>query len=120
MNSTNKQTPDAVVQRVIHLASRIPNVGHKEVDQKLLLDMQKILLSFAKFLVDALPNSNGLETIQTVLNNRSLIGIAKYETTLQDADLSKDQVLQHAVEELLDCANYLEKLLELLNTKNNE
>ena len=44
------------------------------------------------------------------LNNRSLVGISKYNTTLKSNNT--DNFLLHLQEELLDAANYIEKLLQ--------
>jgi hypothetical protein len=121
MNNHAPQTPDAVVQSVIGKVNGLPENDFGSLDCEALEDMQMIVLGFAKLLIETLPNTNDSETIKTMLNERSLVGIEKYGTTLQEAKLSKEQVLQHAVEELLDCANYLEKLLAILqNPQTNE
>ena len=44
------------------------------------------------------------------LDKRSMVGIAKYNTTLEENN--KDDFLQHLLEELLDGANYIKKLQE--------
>lgn len=44
------------------------------------------------------------------LNDRSLVGISKYNTTLKSN--TTDNFLLHLQEELLDAANYIEKLLQ--------
>jgi hypothetical protein len=46
---------------------------------------------------------------------RSLKGIAKYRTTLEDNQLSLMQWLQHAKEEAMDMALYLHKAQKQLN-----
>jgi predicted CopG family antitoxin len=46
---------------------------------------------------------------------RSLKGIAKYRTTLEDNQLSLNQWLQHAKEEAMDMALYLHKAQKQLN-----
>jgi predicted CopG family antitoxin len=46
---------------------------------------------------------------------RSLKGIAKYRTTLEDNELSLNQWLQHAKEEAMDMALYLHKAQKQLN-----
>jgi len=46
---------------------------------------------------------------------RSLKGIAKYRTTLEDNQLSLNQWLQHAKEEAMDIALYLHKAQKQLN-----
>ena len=65
-----------------------------------------------------LPKFNQTDTIvqavQSDLQARSEMGIAKYGTTLDRTDLSEKDWLQHAYEEALDLALYLKKLI---NTK---
>ena len=46
------------------------------------------------------------QDIYDMLNSRSMVGIEKYGVTLEEANLSKEQLLQHALEELTDCTNY--------------
>ena len=46
---------------------------------------------------------------------RSIKGIAKYRTTLEDNQLSLNQWLQHAKEEAMDMALYLHKAQKQLN-----
>jgi len=50
-----------------------------------------------------------VEKVIERLRSRSKIGIKKYGTTL---DKSKDDFLEHLLEELLDAANYVQKLIE--------
>ena len=45
--------------------------------------------------------------IKDMLNSRSIVGVEKYGVTLEEANLSKYRLSQHALEELTDCANYL-------------
>ena len=45
------------------------------------------------------------------LLERSQIGVEKYGTTLSDADLSQNELIQHALEESLDLSNYLRTIL---------
>jgi hypothetical protein len=108
MKNTAPQTPDAVVQSVISKVTvemPIKQVGIDEV-----IAIQNSILAFANRLnVPIKP----FKPIAIRLNERSLVGIEKYKTTLQEADLSQNSVLQHAVEELLDAANYLEKLYRI-------
>lgn len=44
------------------------------------------------------------------LLERSKVGVEKYGTTLEEAGLSKNEIIQHAIEEALDLANYLRTL----------
>ncbi len=52
-----------------------------------------------------------VESVIKDLRNRSLIGIKKYNTTLERNDLSLKEWLQHAYEECLDQANYLKRAI---------
>lgn len=48
---------------------------------------------------------------------RADVGKAKYGVTMEREDLSPIQWLRHAQEEALDLAVYLEKIIEVINTK---
>lgn len=48
--------------------------------------------------------------------SRAELGLRKYGTTMQRTDLSRLQWLQHAQEEAMDLAVYLQKLIELEHT----
>jgi len=52
--------------------------------------------------------------IAQLLKSRSETGIRKYGTTLDRTDLEVKQWIDHAIEEALDHALYLEKLKSLL------
>jgi len=60
-----------------------------------------------------------LEQINSDLNNREAKGIKTYGTKLDDADLNKEQLLNHLYEELLDASFYIKRLInsEFTNTK---
>lgn len=49
-----------------------------------------------------------VEANRQLLLSRSQLGIKKYGTTLEGAKLSRREHLQHALEEALDLANYLQ------------
>ena len=51
-----------------------------------------------------------VEKVINKFKTRSALGIAKYNTTLQENNLSVYEWLNHAQEEALDMALYLEKL----------
>lgn len=51
-----------------------------------------------------------VENVKRLLTVRSKVGIAKYDTTLEDSKLTTLQWLQHLQEELLDGACYIERL----------
>ena len=52
-----------------------------------------------------------LEEINTDLQKREDKGINTYGTRLDDADLNKEQLLNHLYEELLDAAFYIKRLI---------
>ncbi len=61
-----------------------------------------------------------VEAVCKDLQQRSELGIQKYQTTLDREDLGEIEWLQHAYEEALDLANYLKKLITIKqNEKNN-
>ena len=53
-----------------------------------------------------------VETNRDLLLKRSRAGFEKYKTTLANAGLSREQLLQHLLEELLDAANYTQAELQ--------
>ena len=52
-----------------------------------------------------------LEEISADLQKREQKGINTYGTKLDDADLNKEQLLNHLYEELLDASFYIKKLI---------
>jgi hypothetical protein len=56
--------------------------------------------------------------IAHLLRSRSETGIRKYGTTLDRTDLEVKQWIDHAIEEALDLALYLEKLKTTLDQNN--
>lgn len=52
-----------------------------------------------------------VENVRTLLN-RSAVGVAKYGTTLENANLTHLQLSIHLLEELLDAANYVRTNIE--------
>lgn len=58
-----------------------------------------------------------VEAVRQKLLQRSQAGIAKYGTMLTRPDLNTLEWLQHAQEEALDFANYLEVLIQREKTK---
>jgi hypothetical protein len=59
---------------------------------------------------------NLLEEINQDLQKREAKGIKTYGTTLDDANLNKEELLNHLYEELLDSIFYIKKLI---NDKSN-
>jgi hypothetical protein len=57
-----------------------------------------------------------LEVIQD-LNSRSLIGLNKYKTSLEDSKEDLIAFLNHQYEELLDAALYCKKAIKLLENE---
>ena len=52
-----------------------------------------------------------LDEINADLQKREAKGIKTYGTTLDDANLNKEELLNHLYEELLDAAFYIKKLI---------
>lgn len=52
-----------------------------------------------------------LEEINADLQKREQKGIKTYGTKLDDADLNKEQLLNHLYEELLDASFYIKRLI---------
>ena len=52
-----------------------------------------------------------VEKNRELLHQRSQVGLNKYGTALATAGLNEEQILQHALEEALDLANYLQTRL---------
>jgi hypothetical protein len=55
-----------------------------------------------------------IEANRQLLLDRSNVGINKYGVTLEKSGLDDAQLVQHALEEALDLANYLQALLQYL------
>ena len=52
-----------------------------------------------------------VERNRQLLLDRSKVGISKYGVTVDGNNLTEKEWLQHALEEALDLANYLQKLI---------
>lgn len=59
--------------------------------------------------VTASPDAN-VERNRQMLLDRSVVGLKKYGVTTEREDLNLGQWVQHAIEEVLDLANYLQAL----------
>ena len=57
------------------------------------------------------------EKLYVELQERRKMGLNKYGTTLADAGLTHKQLLQHAKEEALDLAEYLQTQIDMLEGK---
>ena len=57
------------------------------------------------------------EKLCVELQERRKMGLNKYGTTLVDAGLTHKQLLQHAKEEALDLAEYLQTQIDMLEGK---
>ena len=55
--------------------------------------------------------SETLKLVISDLESREKRGLAKYKTTVDRTDLTKEQWLQHAYEEVLDMAMYLKRAM---------
>lgn len=65
----------------------------------------------------ASPTDPVVEANRQLLLDRSRVGVAKYGTTLESAGLSHAELTQHALEEALDLANYLQATLRKLRAE---
>lgn len=61
-----------------------------------------------------------VEANRQLLLERSAVGIAKYGVMLNRQDLSHRAWLQHALEEALDFANYLQAALQQLDREEHD
>ena len=67
-----------------------------------------------KRLAQVSPDSN-VEKNREMLLQRSIVGLAKYGVTTDNNPLSLREWLQHALEEALDMANYLQAAISKLD-----
>jgi hypothetical protein len=58
-----------------------------------------------------------VEANRQLLLDRSRVGVAKYGVTLGSSGLSHRQLLQHALEEALDLANYLQTMIQQIDAE---
>lgn len=61
-----------------------------------------------------------VERNRELLLLRSTVGIRKYGVTLENAKLTEREILQHALEETLDLANYLQTRIMQLEKMERE
>jgi hypothetical protein len=85
-----------------------------------LLQEALVEMSQLKFAAACAIAANGPDVSATtgqliaMLRQRDAAGLAKYGTTLDRTDLTPEQWMQHAIEELLDAAGYLQALKRTL------
>jgi hypothetical protein len=77
------------------------------------------LFSMLARIETASPDSN-VEKNREMLLQRSIVGLAKYGVTTDNNPLSLREWLQHALEEALDMANYLQAAISKLDAERNE
>ncbi len=65
------------------------------------------------------PDSN-VEKNREMLLQRSIAGLAKYGVTTSDNPLSLREWLQHALEEALDMANYLQAAISKIDEEGKQ
>lgn len=58
-----------------------------------------------------------VESVRQQLLERSIVGLLKYGVTTERTDLTRKQWLQHALEECMDMAIYLQTLIEMEENK---
>lgn len=68
--------------------------------------------------VTASPDAN-VERNRQMLLDRSVVGLKKYGVTTEREDLNLGQWVQHAIEEVLDLANYLQALKANIEAEEN-
>lgn len=78
--------------------------------EKELLDRQQLVVNMARECKDPIV----LQVCQKLLG-RSIIGLSKYNETLETNKLSQLEWLKHAQEEALDFSNYLQKLQSIIH-----
>ena len=61
-----------------------------------------------------------IESVVRKFIKRSNVGVDKYNTTLEENELSLDQWLQHLQEELMDAVNYIEKIRKMIGGKESD
>ena len=61
-----------------------------------------------------------VEDLVCKFRSRSLLGIQKYGTTLDDNNLSLKAWLTHAMEELMDASLYLNKIIMVLQKMDDD
>lgn len=76
------------------------------------LDPTTVLALIAQARAAAPAHDPVVEANRQLLLDRSRVGISKYGTTLAHAGLSRQQLAQHALEEALDLANYLQTIIQ--------
>lgn len=65
--------------------------------------------------LSTIPKDPIIQEVVRKFQDRSLIGIKKYKTTLETNNT--DDFLKHLQEELMDAVNYVQKLMSILNEK---
>lgn len=61
-----------------------------------------------------------VEANRALLHHRSRVGVKKYGVTLAGAGYTSRVLLQHALEEALDLANYLQAEIQRIDGKNRK
>lgn len=105
-------------------SNKIENIPFKPMPLNTEEQMMDVVLQNEKALADLC----GVRTVQLgtaadpvveanrrLLLERSNVGISKYGVTLADSGLTRRQYLQHALEEALDLANYLQAEIQRMD-----
>lgn len=82
-------------------------VSSKEISPLAAAKLEELLKGVT--VVTASPDAN-VERNRQMLLDRSVVGLKKYGVTTEREDLNLGQWVQHAIEEVLDLANYLQAL----------
>lgn len=103
----------AAVENVVKYIVELGNRGavNKEVAEKIAYLLSQTTM------VEVAPDAN-VEQNRKLLLERSKVGLKKYGVTTERDDLTPAQWAQHAIEEALDFANYLQALKSKLEPDN--
>lgn len=84
---------------------------HKSMENNVIIKIIKKMKMWTQTTTnDTIKEDSIVEAIRTQLKDRSDVGIRKYNTTLDRTDLSLLDWLEHAKQEALDFALYLERI----------
>ena len=88
-------------------------VSHYRIDALEAFELKKYIQDLQQQIKGS-PDSN-VENNRKMLLQRSIVGLAKYGVTTDNNPLSLREWLQHALEEALDMANYLQAAISKLD-----
>lgn len=104
---------DAVNQFLEYVSDAVSN---NEISPVAAAKLEELLKGVT--VVTASPDAN-VERNRQMLLDRSVVGLKKYGVTTEREDLNLGQWVQHAIEEVLDLANYLQALKANIEAEEN-